>query len=89
MGPPLTGHTDSIWSVLFNPEGTRILSAGADLSLRAWPAQWSEWPEMACERIKKHPILKDPERFFENGQDSIALAQQTKSACDQEFWQDM
>ena len=87
IGPALTGHTDSVWAIVFSSKGNRVLSASADLSLRIWPTYWQEWPEMACERIAYHPILRKPERIFaQSNQDSLDMAEQTKLACEKAFW---
>ena len=34
----LSGHEDAIWSVSYNPDGTRILSGGKDKTIRIWNA---------------------------------------------------
>ncbi|KAB5590791.1 WD40 repeat-like protein [Ceratobasidium theobromae] len=36
---PLQGHTDSVKSVAFSPDGTRILSGSLDETIRVWDGQ--------------------------------------------------
>ena len=38
IGPPLTGHTDSVSSVAFSPDGNRIVSGSDDNTVRVWDA---------------------------------------------------
>jgi len=37
-GSPFTGHTDSVNSVAFSPDGTRIVSGSYDRTIRVWNA---------------------------------------------------
>jgi WD40 repeat protein len=38
----LTGHTGSVWSVAYSPDGTHLLSGGGDTSVRVWDAATGE-----------------------------------------------
>lgn len=33
----LRGHENTIWSVVFSPDGTRVLTASEDATARIWP----------------------------------------------------
>lgn len=35
----LRGHVESVWSVHFSPDGTRIVSGSADDNLKIWDAR--------------------------------------------------
>src|SRR5258706_521878 len=39
--PPLewTGHAESIWSVCYSPDGTRVVSGSSDKTIRIWDAE--------------------------------------------------
>ena len=92
IGSPLEGHAGSVWSIDFTSDGTQVLSVGSDLTLRRWPTNLNAWPQMACDRIKYHPILTDPKTILANeelfaDQESLFIAKEAKEACNNRPWQ--
>jgi WD40 repeat protein len=45
----LTAHTDDVDSVVFSPDGQRIISGSADGTVRVWPAAAS--PKDLCDKL--------------------------------------
>ena len=39
VGNPLQGHTSSVWSVAFSPDGRHIVSGSGDRTIQIWDAQ--------------------------------------------------
>jgi len=39
---PLEGHTDTVFSAVFSPDGTRMVSASADKTIRVWDSRTGE-----------------------------------------------
>jgi WD40 repeat protein len=39
---PFTGHTDSVWSVAFSPDGQHIVSGSEDQTICVWNATTGE-----------------------------------------------
>jgi len=61
IGEPLRGHSDSVRSVGFSPDGEMIVSGSSDSTLRLWRGgTWKDWLAVCCNRLRYHPIFKDP-----------------------------
>ena len=39
----LKGHTDSVWGVAYNPQGTHALSGSRDRTVRVWDLATGAW----------------------------------------------
>jgi len=87
-GPPLVGHTQNVLAVQFIPNEATLVSGSADLSLRWWPSDWSEWPSMACDRLRNHPLFVAPADVGNTDKEIAAISQESKVACENSFWEE-
>jgi ribosome assembly protein 4 len=51
----IAGHSDSVVSVAFSPDGTRLASGSGDTTVRFWDIN-TETPQFTC-RAHKHWVL--------------------------------
>ncbi|MEM9214140.1 MAG: caspase family protein [Cyanobacteria bacterium P01_F01_bin.150] len=60
IGEPLKGHSDAVRAVVFSPDGKTIVSGSSDKNIRLWRGNWQSWLKVCCDRLRYHPVFKDP-----------------------------
>ena len=54
------GHSAYVLSVAFSPDGQTIVSGSSDHTLWLWLWHWRAWLSLCCNRLRYHPIFKEP-----------------------------
>ena len=68
---PFKGHENDVTSVAFSPDGQTIVSGSSDGTVRLWDIRnddyknWGDCLQLACNRLRYHPILKNPQTDVE------------------------
>ena len=62
LGRPLKGHTDTITSLAFSPDGM-LYSASTDGTVGVWPVSLTAWQQQAC-RIAHRNLTRTEWRIY-------------------------
>ncbi|MEW6493237.1 MAG: caspase family protein [Cyanobacteriota bacterium] len=65
IGQPLRGHEESVMSVAISTDGKMIVSGSQDKTVRLWRGSWQSWLEVCCNRLRYHPVFKNPQTEVE------------------------
>jgi WD40 repeat protein len=77
IGSPFVGHQSFVNSVAFSPDGNYIVSGSFDDTLRLWPVSWRALLEVACNKLREHTVLQNPETEEAKG---------AKATCEKYVW---
>jgi uncharacterized protein YjiK len=65
ISPPLQEHEGYVRSVAFSPDGQMIVSGSSDTTVRMWRIGWRGWLQVCCDRLRYHPVFKNPQTEVE------------------------
>ena len=62
------------------PDGEHIVSGSRDSTLRLWDASSEGWLKIACNRLRYHPLLNEPETMIKDAA-FLQVAIRAKAVC--------
>ena len=65
IGFPFEGHHSDVTSVAFSPDEQLIVSGSNDGTVRLWRGGWRAWLQVCCDRLRYHPVFKNPQTEVE------------------------
>ncbi len=98
---PFRAHKDYVRSIAFSPDGKYIVSGSSDKTLQLWnldgtpviPPQntsWEEWLQVACNRLRYHPILNKLDEYpfdnCDNPEDARRFVEDACQICQKSVW---
>lgn len=74
-------HMPEVGAVAISSDGKYIISGSRDSTIRLWQGgNWLDWLEVACNRLKYHPVLTDPQ---------TKTAKNALDTCKKYVWQNL
>jgi WD40 repeat protein/energy-coupling factor transporter ATP-binding protein EcfA2 len=86
VGQPFQGHTFSVNSVAFSPDSKTIVSGSADGTLRLWAVSLESWFRIACNRLRYHPLFRDPASEIPDDDEFLQITLEARAACQERVW---
>jgi WD40 repeat protein len=64
IGPPLTGHTDAVYNVVFSPDGKALASGSWDNAIMLWDVDPAAWRARACDIVGRNFTAAEWAQYF-------------------------